>query len=114
MTKAHTDQRAKIEPQREYNIKAMIDANGFPWITGGERQKYRKYVTIIKADLEGANVLMASRIPQGQKGKYLVKGRAIIRFIKVYGPGLQLEKNNAYGKRDERKHRSRGARQRTG
>jgi hypothetical protein len=91
MTEEHTEPGAEIKPEKEYNIKAMIDADAFPWITGSERKKYRRYAAIIQADFEGENMLMATRVPEGQKMRYIVKGRAIKRFIKVYGPGLRLQ-----------------------
>ena len=50
-----------------------------------------RYAAIIQADFEGENMLMATRVPEGQKMRYIVKGRAIKRFIKVYGPGLRLQ-----------------------
>lgn len=103
MTEEHTEGQAGIDPAKEYNIKAMIDADAFPWITGSERKKYRRYASIIQADFNGENVLMATRTQEGQKARYLVKGRAIIKFIKVYGPGLALENNNAHEKESNAK-----------
>ncbi len=95
MTKARQSERS-IEPRREYNIRAMIDADVFPWIRASERHKYREYAEIIAKDYLGDNMLGAVRIPHGQRSEYLIKGRALIEFIKVYGPGLKLAKQRIW------------------
>ncbi|MDE2022430.1 MAG: hypothetical protein KGI71_05980 [Patescibacteria group bacterium] len=100
MTEEHTEAQAGIDPTKGYNLKGMIDANAFPWITGSERKKYRRYASIIQADFDGENMLMAMKAHEDKRSRYFIKGRAIIKFIKVYGPGLALKNNNAHEKRN--------------
>ncbi len=96
MTKARQSKQSTIEPRKEYNLRAMIDADVFSWIRASERHKYREYAEIVAKDYLGDNVLGAVRIPHGQRSEYLIKGRALTEFIKVYGPGLKLAKQRIW------------------
>jgi hypothetical protein len=90
----------RIVPSKMYNIQTMIELNIFPWLTGfSDRHMRREYAEIIARDALGENLLGVSGC---RRGEYLIKGKALKQFIKVYGPGLALAKNNAYEKESGR------------
>lgn len=88
MTKEY-NKNVKILAKKEYTIRDIIRGKAFPWMDGMiERRQYREIKKLIRADSLGENILQVQN-PITMIG-YKIKGRNIIKFIKIYGKGVAL------------------------
>ena len=79
----------KIKANEEYNLTNIKDEGLFPWTKN--LQTIRK---IVKKDYWGENMLKAEVGGEKQGMEYRIKGKHIIQFIKVYGPGFMMAGSN--------------------
>ena len=82
----------RIKPEREYNLTNIKDEGLFPWTKN--LQTIRK---IVKKDYWGDNMLKAQISGTGGGVDYRIKGRGIIKFINLFGPGLMVG-SSKYGR----------------
>src|SRR3990167_9054879 len=75
----------RIKPEQEYNLSHIRDEGLFPWTKN--LQTIRKTV---KKDYWGENMLKALVTGVGQALEYRIKGKHIIKFLKIYGHGLEM------------------------
>lgn len=77
-----------IDPKAEYDISELVRMGAFWWINNR-----RMYLDIVKQDMRFANVLEVETTGEDKGTRYKIKGSNIIKFYKVYGPGINLLKN---------------------
>lgn len=91
MTREYTKDtyRSHVQKGKKYDINELMRDNIFYWVTS--RTIYNR---IIKRDKETLNILKAETIGTGKGKRYVILSKNIINFYKVYGPGINLLKNN--------------------
>lgn len=83
MYRSHSD----INPKEYYDISELARMGVFYWI------KTRSMaMQVVKRDQELQNVLQVETTGTGKGTRYKIKGSNIIKFYKVYGPGINILK----------------------
>lgn len=87
----------KIDPNADYGLQDIQVKGLLPWAR--DIRTIRKYIT---ADIAKENILKAKTEGSGRLLRYHIKGRNLITFIEVYGPGAMAAsqhngKNNKAG-----------------
>lgn len=83
MYRSHSD----IDPKEYYDISELARMGVFYWITTRTTA-----MQVVKRDQELENVLQVETTGKGKGTRYRVKGANIIKFYKLYGPGINLLK----------------------
>jgi hypothetical protein len=94
----------KKHPNTWYNLADLQRMRAMPWATNG-----RTLRKILDADKKGPDMLQSVVTGDGAGRRYTVQGRALIKYLQTYGPGLMALVNNSkrvYGNKQqsERKH----------
>lgn len=76
---------SSVRPKETYGITELARTGVFWWI-----KDHRAYRNTILTDRNWENILEADMKGEGKGKRYEIKGRNISRFIKRYGPGLEL------------------------
>lgn len=73
------------EPNREYSLSDITRERLFPWA-----KDLKTIRSIVHRDLNGENLLKAQVEGTGRTTRYTVKGKNLVRFLTIYGPGLMI------------------------
>lgn len=61
----------------------LVELQLIPWARDA-----RTIVRLIDADIAGAKILKAQVTGDGRQRRYLIRGSAITKYIKIYGPAM--------------------------
>jgi len=75
----------KVDPEVSYDLATMVRENIFWWV-----KDIRSYRAIVEADQLTQKILVVRKTGEGLGTRYQIEGRSIIKFLEVYGPGIQL------------------------
>jgi len=78
-----------IQKNKTYDINELMRDQVFWWINS--RRMYHK---VLQSDMSMGNLLKTTITGSGKGKRYEILGKNIIQFYKVYGPGIELLKNN--------------------
>lgn len=78
-----------VQVNKTYDINELIKDKVFWWINS--RRMYHK---VVQSDMSKRNILKTTITGSGKGKRYEIQGKNIIQFYKVYGPGIDLLKNN--------------------
>ena len=67
--------------EKEFNQTEFKMFRLFPWAIDS-----RTWKKVVRADLSGENLLQAIVKGEGNKARYFIKGKNIIKYINKYGP----------------------------
>lgn len=90
MTREYNKQRYesvidKVDPEVSYDLATMVREDIFWWV-----KDIRSYRAIVEADQLTLKILVVRKTGEGLGTRYQIEGRSIIKFLEVYGPGIQL------------------------
>ena len=83
MSENHSD----IKPTKKYTISKLMEMGIFWWI-----KSRLMYMNILKEDKRVQDILKPKKIGVGNGARYTIEGKNIIKFFRVYGPGINLLK----------------------
>jgi len=91
MTREYTvdTYRSRVQNNKEYDISDLVRERLFGWINSRAM-----YLKTIESDRNGLNILQADVTGTAKGKRYKIRGKNIIKFYKVYGPGITLLKGN--------------------
>lgn len=75
----------KVDPEVSYDLATMVREDIFWWV-----KDIRSYRAIVEADQLTQKILVVRKTGEGLGTRYQIEGRSIIKFLEVYGPGIQL------------------------
>lgn len=75
----------KVDPEVSYDLATMVREDIFWWV-----KDIRSYRAIVEADQLTHKILVVRKTGEGLGTRYQIEGRSIIKFLEVYGPGIQL------------------------
>ena len=75
----------KVDPEVNYDLATMVREDIFWWV-----KDIRSYRAIVEADKLTQKILAVRKTGEGLGTRYQIKGRTIIKFLEVYGPGIEL------------------------
>ena len=81
----------KEDPEAMYDLATIAREKIFWWI-----KDIRSYRTMVEADQRTQKLLDVKKIGEGLGTRYQIKGRSIITFLEVYGPGIQLTQQKSW------------------
>jgi hypothetical protein len=90
MTKRYNDStcRSHVQKNKKYDVNELMRENIFWWINS--RRMYQK---VLQKDINTRNILKTEIVGSGTGNRYVILGKNIINFYKVYGPGISLLKS---------------------
>lgn len=78
------DMEAPVEALQKSRVYTLAEITRFmPWAKDGRTMR-----KILDADMHGPNVLRCEITGTGKGRRYLVQGRHLISYLKIYGPAL--------------------------
>lgn len=80
----------RVEPAKEYNLSNIRDEALFPWA-----KDIRTIRKIVKRDGTDKNILKCATTGTGRALDYKIKGKNIILFLELYGPGFMMSAKNS-------------------
>ena len=84
-----SESHSAIEHTQEYTLPELMRMRVFWWI--GSRPAYMK---LLDWDAKEQNILQPKVKGDGHGNRYTIEGKSIIKFFRVYGPGINLLKKH--------------------
>ena len=94
--KGMSESHSTIKRTQEYTLPELMRRRVFWWI--GSRPSHMR---LLDWDAKEQNILQPKVQGDGHGNRYTIEGKNIIKFFRVYGPGINLVKK--YDKQNKRK-----------